>query len=183
MSQIQFPTLGPPAARAAAGARFLDTVQPDWLDHVDEMRLDIALNDRCVLGQLGARIDPECADSQYVYQVAIDTYRLHITELFQYGFMGELDEIDDLNFAWVSLIAIRRTMLAVAARAGVEDVEVVDLKAPEVHVHHVDLDDDLVVLSQVDECDSGIGGMVLRLRNVATAEVTVELGSDLVVSA
>lgn len=161
MIPSNYPTLPSPIARVTAGARFLDIVSPGWEKLINLKVLDIARGDNCVLGQLGQLLDKDNCDVKMAYLVAADAFGLDTENMLLFGLTGPLDDLPSLTMAWTILIGRRL----------------------EVHVHHVDLDDDLVVLNRIDECDSGIGGMVLRVRNVATAEITVELGADLVVSA
>lgn len=127
MSNQQFPTLPAPLKRVIAGAEFLDGVEPGWVDLLDVSQLDIALNDWCVLGQLGKCLDPDWSDRLGVYHVAIDAYGLDTVQLLEFGFTGELAEIQTLTSAWVLVIQARRCTAAIAQRYGVDDVEPVVL--------------------------------------------------------
>lgn len=112
-----------PIRRAIAGVEFLDRVEPGWVDLIDVSQLDIALNDRCVLGQLGRHLYPDCPDRLAVYQVAIDAYGIGEWQMFQCGFTGEFDEIDSLTAAWLILIQARQAMARVADRYGLDEVQ------------------------------------------------------------
>lgn len=122
MSNQESPTLPEPIRRVIAGADVLDQVQPGWVDLIDLDVLDIAVNDRCVLGQLGAHLAPECTDPLEVYHVAVDAYRLDVAQLLRFGFIGELDEIPALTAAWEMIVEARRVMARINDRRLVDAV-------------------------------------------------------------
>lgn len=114
-----------PFARVVLGSEFLDRNQPNWLDIVEERFLNLAGADECPLGQIGRHLDPDHSDPGMCYLVAVDALGLDTDAMLRLGFAAELDEVDSLNAAWVTVIGARRRIAAAAERAGVDDVEII----------------------------------------------------------
>jgi len=96
------------AARAAAGAEFLDEMRPGWAEQIDLADLDMGSCYRCVLGQLGG------AYGGTVEDLAIDG-----EDEVQLGFMRLAGEGGHawqmLREAWTAEIVKRRETTQAAA--------------------------------------------------------------------
>ena len=89
------------AARAAAGAAFLDGQVPGWAERINLGQLDMGSCYRCILGQLGGR-----------YEDAVDDFALNWEDEVGLGFMRPAREGGGawqlLRDAWAAEIVRRR---------------------------------------------------------------------------
>ena len=96
------------AARAAAGAAFLDGQVPGWAGQVDLATLDLADSCDCVLGQLGGSFQDTVEDLHLSQDDAVDL-----------GFTIPPDESyhrwAELDAAWAREIVTRREAAGVTA--------------------------------------------------------------------
>lgn len=116
MSTTDRPTLPAPLVRAAAGAEFLDRLDPAWFVMVDAATLDIGSGHLCVLGQL-ARYLP-CswgAERHTLYLRAAEHLGLDVLARIDFGFVPtSLDDVVPLTQAWL-IVLYRRRMAGPAA--------------------------------------------------------------------
>ena len=92
------------AARAAAGARFLDGKLPGWAGRIDLEQLDMSNCHRCILGQLAGRYDD-----------ALDDFGISGADDIQLGFMTMAGAWRELSEAWAGEITRRREPAQVTA--------------------------------------------------------------------